>query len=104
MHASNLQLVSNCFTTAVLLSDKLVILELIFLLDKNNTQTEYLLQPHQARAFGMVVNDVAKRYPVMDSKQDSQCVSIGADTQPFHFDGWKCSYHITGRAKVSSCI
>ena len=62
IHASNLQLVSDCFTIAVLPSNKLVILKLNnCLLDKNDTQTESLLQPHQARAFGVVINDVAKR-------------------------------------------
>ena len=42
----------------------------------------------------MVVDDVAKRYPAMDGKQGSQCMSIGADSLPLHFDGWKCFFHI----------
>ena len=56
------------------------------LLEKKPTQIESLLQPHQTRAFGVVVNDVAKRHPAMDGKQDSQCISIGADSLPLHFD------------------
>ena len=95
MHASNLQLVSNCFTLAILPSNTLIILKLNnCLLDNNESQTESLLQPHQARAFGVVVNDVAKRHPAMDDKQGSQCISIGADTLPLHFDGWKCFFQI----------
>ena len=83
MHASNLQLVSNCFTLAILPSNTLIILKLNnCLLDNNETQTESLLQPHQARAFGVVVNDVAKRHPAMDGKQGSQCMSIRADSLP----------------------
>ena len=88
MHASNLQLVSNCYTTVVLPSNKLVVFKINnCLLDTSPTQVESLLQPHQARAFGVVVNDVAQRHPAMDGKQGSQCISIGADTLPLHFDG-----------------
>ena len=32
------------------------------LLDSNPGQSESLLQPHQARAYGVVINDVAKRH------------------------------------------
>ena len=44
IHASNLQLVSDCFTLAILPSNEFVILKLNnCLLDKNDTQTESLL-------------------------------------------------------------
>ena len=95
MHSNNLQLVSNCYTTADLPSNKLVILKLNnCLLDKNPAQIESLLQPHQARAFGVVVNDVAKRHPAMDGKQGGQCICIDKDTLHFHFDWWKYFLHI----------
>ena len=76
-------------------SNKLVVFKINnCLLDISTTQVESLLQPHQARAFGVVVNDVAQRHPAMDGKQGSQCISIGADTLPLHFDGWNCFFQI----------
>ena len=50
-------------------SNKLVILRINqFLLDKEPSQHESLLQPHHARAFGVIVNNIAQRHPEMDGK------------------------------------
>ena len=38
------------------------------LLDSTAGQTESLLQPHQARAYGVIVNDVAKTHSAADKK------------------------------------
>ena len=95
MKSNNLQLVNDCYTVAILPLNKLVLLKLNqCLLDKEPSQHESLLQPHQARAFGVVVNDVAKRHPEMDGKQGGQCICIDTDTLPLHFDGLKCFLHI----------
>jgi len=95
MKTNNLQLVNDCYTVAILPSNKLVILKINqCLLDKDPSQQESLLQPHQARAFGVVIDDVAKRHPSKDGKQGGQCICIGKDTLPLHFDGWKCFLHI----------
>ena len=95
MKSNNLQLVNDCFTVAILPSNKLVLLKINqCLLDKEPSQHESLLQPHQDKAFGVVVNDVAKRHPEMDGKQGGQCICIDTDTLPLHFDGWKCFLHI----------
>ena len=64
------------------------------MLDKEPSQHELLLQPHQARAFGVIVDDVAQSHPEMDGKQGGQCICIDTDTLPFHFDGWNYFLHI----------
>lgn len=88
MKSNNLELVNDCYATVILPSNKLVIIKLNqCLLDKNTSQQESLLQPHQARAFGVVIDDVAKRHPSGDGKQGGQCISVGCDTLPLHFDG-----------------
>ena len=57
------------------------------MLDKEPSQHESLLQPHQARAFGVIINDVAKHNPEMDGKQVGQWICIDTDTFPLNFDG-----------------
>ena len=88
MKTNNLQLVNDCYTVAILPSNKLVILKINqCLLDKDPSQQESLLQPHQARAFSVIIDDVAKRHPTNDGKQGGQCICISTDTLPLHFDG-----------------
>ena len=55
---------------------------------------ESLLQPLHIRAFGVVIDDVARRHPVKDGKPGGQCIHVGTDKLPLHFDGWKCYFHI----------
>ena len=58
MKYNNLELVNDCYTVAMLPSNKLVILKTNqCLLDKEPYQHESLLQPHQTRAFGVIIND-----------------------------------------------
>ena len=57
-------------------------------------QHESLLQPHQARAFGIVIDYIARRHPGKDGKPGGQCIHVGTDKLPLHFDGWKCYFHI----------
>ena len=95
MISNNLEVVNDCYTAAMLPSNKLVNLKINqCLLDQEPSQHESLLQPRQAGAFGFIINDVAQHYPEMGVKQGGQCICIDKDTLPLHSDGWKCFLHI----------
>jgi len=65
-----LEVVNSCITCCTLNDKSKVLLELNqCLLDSCSNQNESLLQPHQARAYGVVVNDVASRHLATDNKQ-----------------------------------
>ena len=55
----------------------------------NPHQTESLFQPYQARAYGVVVDDVAKRHKGANGTHGSQSVYAQGHTLPLHFDGLK---------------
>ena len=60
MSASNLELMNEAFTLCTLCDNSKVIIKLNqCFLDRDPLQTEALLQPHQARAFGVIVDDCA---------------------------------------------
>ena len=68
-----LEVANNCITTCILPNKNRVLLVINqALLDLNSANFESLLQPHQARAFGVVVNDVASRHLATEKKQGSQ--------------------------------
>ena len=95
MKSDSSQLINACYTTAILPSNKLVVIKINqCLLDKTLSQKESLLQPHQASVFGVVIDDIAKNHLSMDGKQEGQCIIIGSDILPLHFDGWKCYLQI----------
>ena len=57
MKSKNSQLINDCYATVILPSNKLVVIKINqSLLDKTPSQQESLLQPHQARAFGFVID------------------------------------------------
>ena len=94
MSSSKLELVNNCYTVAVFANQPPVLLKINqALLDTNPLQTEALLQPHQARAFGVIVDDCARRHCSAIGKPGGQCINIGTDVLPLNFDGWKCYLH-----------
>jgi hypothetical protein len=94
MSSSKLELVNNCYTVATFPNKPPVLLKINqALLDTNPLQTEALLQPHQARAFGVIVDDCARRHCSAIGKPGGQCITIGKDVLPLHFDGWKCYLH-----------
>ena len=64
------------------------------LLDSTPGQTESLLQPHQARAYGVIVNDVAKTHSAADKKQGAQNLVVDGITPSLNFDGWKCYFNV----------
>ena len=63
MTPSSLELVNEAFTLSTLLDKSKVIFQInqVFL-DRYPLQTEVLLQPHQMRAFGLVVDDCDHRH------------------------------------------
>ena len=42
----------------------------------------------------MSVEDVANRHSTRDGRSGGQCLQIGTETLPLHFDGWKCFFDI----------
>ena len=63
-------------------------------LDRDPLQTEALLQPHQMRAFSLVVDDCAKRHMGSYNKPGGQCIKVNDKTYPMHFDGWKYYFQV----------
>ena len=95
MKSSQLELVNDAYTL-VHLNDRKVIFKINqCFLDRNPAQTEALLQPHQVRAFGIMVDDCASCHMRSDGIQGSQCITIGDVTIPMLFDGWKCYFRIS---------
>ena len=96
MGSSTLELVNDAYTLATL-PDGRKILFLIHqcLLDRNPQQNEALLQPHQARAFGVKIDDCASCHLRSDGQPGTQCLSVDDIDFPMHFDGWKCYFRIS---------
>ena len=59
------------------------------MLDTDPSQIEALLQPHQTRAFGVIVDDYAMCHVAVNGEPGSQCIVIGEDKCYLRFDGWK---------------
>ena len=89
MHHSNLEVVNNACCLAILPTCSIILKINQAMLDPNPFQKEALLQPHQARAFGVVVNDIARRHTGPDGLPGKQSFKVDEDTYPLHFDGWK---------------
>ena len=70
------------------------------LLDLDSKQIEALIQPHQARAFGIMIYDCTSCHLTKDDKPGGQHIWVSSDTLPLHFDGWKCYLRI----KIPSII
>ena len=94
MSSSKLELVNDFYPVATFSHKTPVLLKMNQdLLDTNPNQTETLLQPHQARAYGVAVDDCARRHCSASGKPGGQCITIGKDILPLNFDGWKCYLH-----------
>ena len=91
-----LEVVNRCVTCCTLTTSKKILLELNqCLLDLSPNQSESLLQPHQARAHGVIVNDVAKRHLATDKRQGAQNLVVDDIEIPLNFDGWKCYFTVS---------
>ena len=77
MPSSKLELVNNAYTLATIPNHAKVIFKInqVFL-DRDLNQTEALLQPHQARDFGVIVDDCAKRHLTISWKPGTQCLQV----------------------------
>ena len=63
-------------------------------LDRDTLQTEALIQPHQIRAFGLVVDNCAHIYMGKEIKPGGQCIEVRNAKHPMHFDSCKCYFQI----------
>ena len=59
------------------------------LLDTDKTNAEFLLQPHQLRDYGVIVNDVSRTHLGPGGELGKQSITVGETTYPLSFDGWK---------------
>lgn len=96
MTSSTLEVVNDAFTLAILPGlDQNVILHLNqALLDTGRRQRETLLQPHQLRAFGVIVDDCPSRHMSVTGQPGTQCLKVDGRKIPLYFDGWKCYLHL----------
>ena len=93
MSASNLELVNDAVTCLVMDNGPNILIRLNqCLLDTDPSQRESLLQPHQARAFGVIIDDCARCHLGKDGEPGGQCLQVDDTTIPLHFDGWKCYF------------
>ena len=60
------------------------------LLDSSPDQKESLLQPHQSRAHGVLIDDCPIQHRRIDGSSGTQCVQILDTKLPLEFDGLKC--------------
>ena len=96
MKSTNLELVNEAFTLVSMPDGGKIIFKINqAFLDKNPQQSEALLQPHQARAFGVIVNDCASRYLAPSSNPGGQYKTVNKSNYGIHVDGWKCYFKIT---------
>ena len=95
MSASNLELVNEAFTLCTLCDNSKIIIKLNqCFLDRDPLQTEALLQPHQARAFGVIVDDCASCHLAPNNSPGGQCITVGDTSYKMNFDGWKCYFRV----------
>lgn len=59
------------------------------LLDTDEESDEFLLQPHQLRDHGVVVDDVSTKHLGPNGEYGKQSIVAGNVTYPLKFDGWK---------------
>ena len=90
MQYKALELVDNAYTLATLEDEQKVILKLNqCLCDSDPHATEALLQPHQVRHHGVIVDDVSRKHTSITGERGTQCMKIDDHKLPFMFDGFK---------------
>ena len=95
MSSSNLELVNDAYTLATLPDGKKTILKVNqAFCDTDPFQSEALIQPHQLRAHGVIVDDCARRHLRADGKPGGQCLITPEHKLDMHFDGWKTYFRI----------
>ena len=88
MQASSLELVNEAYTHVTLpdSSNKLLQSNACFL-DHDPLQIETMLQPCQAQAFSVIVDECVSCHKGLEGQQGGQCISVGESSYPMHFDG-----------------
>ena len=87
MTSSKLELVNDAVTCVVVDNGPNILIRLNqCLLDTDPNQQESLLQPHQARAFGIIVDDCARCHLGNDGNPGGQSVKLDTVTLPLHID------------------
>ena len=66
---------------------------------EDDNQLESLLQPHQARSFGTLIDDVPRHHLGIDGKAGTQCVKVPGHVIPLLHDGWKTYFLISKPSK-----
>ena len=95
MTSSKLELVNEAYTVVTLPNNTKVIFKINqAFLDRDLNQTEELLQPHQAKSFGVIVDDCAKIHLATYGKPGGQYLQVGNKQCDIHFDGRKCYFKI----------
>ena len=75
MSSSSLELVSDSFTLATIDKDEKYIFKINqAFLDRDPTQSESLIHPHQMRAFGVIVDACAKSHLGPTNLPGGQCI------------------------------
>ena len=96
MKSSQLELVSDAFTLVTLPDNLRIIFKINqCFLNRDPSQSEVLLQPHQARAFGVLVDDCASCHTGVNGERGGQRLVINDISYPMHFDGWKCYFRLS---------
>ena len=90
MKSTTLELVNEVFTLVTINENKKYIFKLnqVFL-DRKQLQKEALIQPHQMRAFGLIVDDCARSHLGPSNKPGGQCIIVNDIQYDMNFDGWK---------------
>ena len=90
MKSTKLELVNDAYILVTLPDHVKVILNINQTFSDNDpTHTEALLQPHQVREFGIIVDDCAKIHLSTSGSPGTQCIKVGDSILPIYFDGWK---------------
>ena len=69
------------------------------LYDPHPRQIEALLQPHQSRAHGCIVDDCSKHHLKANNKRGTQSINTPDDKLDLHFDGLKTYFAISKPSK-----
>ena len=86
MHLSQLELVSDTFTLVTLPDSSRVIFKLNQCsLDRDPSQTEALLQPHQERTFDVIVDDCVSCHLGIAGNRGDQQLHVDNISYPMHF-------------------
>lgn len=95
MSASNLKLVNKAFTLCTFGDKSRIILKLNqYFWGRDPLQTEALLQPHQVRKFGVIIEDCTSFHLDPNDANDGQCITNGTTYYGINFDGWKYCFRV----------